>query len=271
MSLTASALYLFANLEGAVVGAAALSAGVTMEAIASRVMASPVLKKLKEDAAPGYDKLTQKEILKFYYPLALTSIITLGVQPLVTFFMGQSRMALESLAILPVLTSFVFIFRSLGLSSQEVVIALLGKDGMNYGILKKFAVILASVLVGILIIIAFSPLADVWFNKVSGLSAGLTQFARIPLMVMSIFPMFTVLISFQRALLVDSKTTGPITSATIAEFGGIVIVLFICVKFLSLPGAVAATTAFVLGRICANIYLTKPVLKIIKSYPGKTA
>ena len=35
-------------------------------------------------------------------------------------------MAIESFAVMPVVTSFVFIFRALGLSFQEVVIALIG-------------------------------------------------------------------------------------------------------------------------------------------------
>ena len=142
-------------------------------------------------------------------------MITLGVQPLVTFFMGQSRMALESLAVLPVLTSFVFIFRSLGLSYQEVVIALLGENTENYKILRKFAVILSIGLVGVLLIIAFTPLAYIWFNDVSGLSIELTVFSIIPLKIMAIFPMLTVLISFQRALLVDARKTKYITFATI--------------------------------------------------------
>ncbi|HKB84841.1 MAG TPA: hypothetical protein VKD08_01635 [Ignavibacteriaceae bacterium] len=266
MAVTASTLYLFAKVDGIVVGAAALSAGVTMEAIASRFMAASVLKRLKEDVLSGTDSLNYKEIINFYYPLALTSMITLGVQPLVTFFMGQSRMALESLAILPVLTSFVFIFRSLGLSYQEVVIALIGEGGNNYRILKKFAVILSLILVGILFIIAFSPLADIWFNKVSGLSEELTQFALTPLIIMGIFPMLTILISFQRALLVDAKKTKSITFATVLEFTGIMLILLIGVRYFNLIGVIAATAAFVAGRLCANIYLSKPVAGVIKGY-----
>jgi uncharacterized membrane protein len=74
------------------------------------------------------------------------------------------------------------------------------------------------------------------------------------------------LISFQRALLVDAKKTKPITFATMTEFCGIILVLLICVKFLSTVGAVAATAAFIFGRIGANTYLSDPVKKIIKSY-----
>ncbi len=266
MSITALIIFLLTEVQGVILGAAALSLGVTCEAVASRIMANPILKSLNEQEHISSDTLSHKDIYNFYYPLALTSIITLGVQPLVTFFMGQSRMPLESLAVLPVLTSFVFIFRSLGLSFQEVVIALSDKEGINYKSLKKFAIILSSVLVGILALISFSPLADLWFHNISGLSNELTMFTRIPLMIMAIFPMLTVLISFQRAILVDAKKTKPITLATSIEFCTIVLALIVGVKFLSLVGVIAATVAFVIGRIGAITYLSKPVIKTIKNY-----
>ena len=266
MSITALIIFLLTEVQGVILGAAALSLGVTCEAVASRIMANPILKTLNEQEHISSDTLSHKDIYNFYYPLALTSIITLGVQPLVTFFMGQSRMPLESLAVLPVLTSFVFIFRSLGLSFQEVVIALSDKEGINYKSLKKFAIILSSVLVGILALISFSPLADLWFHNISGLSNELTMFTRIPLMIMAIFPMLTVLISFQRAILVDAKKTKPITLATSIEFCTIVLALIVGVKFLSLVGVIAATVAFVIGRIGAITYLSKPVIKTIKNY-----
>jgi hypothetical protein len=268
MSITATVLYIFFHIDGTLVGAAALSTGVIMEAAASRFMVASTLEKLKvEEDTKYHTELSQKEILTFYYPLALTSMITLGVQPLVIFFIGQSRMALESLAVLPVLSSFVFIFNSPGLSYQEVVIALMDESGSNYKILRKYALILSAVLTGILFIIALSPLADIWFNNISGLSVELTQFVRMPLIIMGIFPLLTVLISFQRALLVGVNNTRPITLATITEFCGIVVVLLIGVRVFWAAGAVAASAAFVLGRIGANLYLTKSMIGAIRSYP----
>ena len=62
------------------------------------------------------------------------------MHPFVTFFLGRSYMAVESLAGLPFVTSFVFIFRSMGLSYQEVNIALIGKEKQNYIVLRNFAI-----------------------------------------------------------------------------------------------------------------------------------
>ena len=264
MALTALLIYLFTDAAGVVVGATSISAAVLLEAVASRFMADRIIKKIMKQEGDDKDVLTYKEIYKFYYPLALTSMVGLGVQPVVIFFMGQSRMAIESLAVLPVVTSFVFIFRALGLSYQEVVIALMGDDKKNFTLLRNFAYSLGAVLTIVLVMVAFTPLSDIWFRVVSGLSENLAEFARLPLMIMSILPFLTVLISLQRAALVSKKTTQPITIGTAIEFITIVLVLFISIKYIGLVGAVAATSSFVIGRLAANIYLTPPVIKSIK-------
>lgn len=265
MSAVALMLYLFTKISGAAVGASALSSAVVMEAIASRIMANNLLKKIKSSEGDDESKiqLTQKSIFTFYYPLALTSILTLGVQPFVTFFIGQSRMALESFAVLPVVTSFVFIFRGLGLSYQEVVIALIGDKFEHSSQIKSFAIKLAFITAGTLLIIAFSPLRDFWLQSVSGLSPSLAEFAHLPLMIMSFFPAMTVLISFERAILVKINHTKTITVGTATEFISIIIVLAICIKYFNLVGAVAATIAFVIGRMAACTYLFPPVIKAL--------
>ena len=264
MSITAFILYKFTDVPGVVVGASALSTAVICEAIASKLMVKKFLVKLKSLASETQSNLTIKEIIKFYYPLALTSLLTLGIQPFVTFFIGQSRMPLESFAVMPVVTSFVFIFRGLGLSYQEVVVALIGDNMSGFDQLKKFGIKLAAILAGALILISFTPLAEIWFRDVSGLSESLTEFAKLPLMIMSFFPALTVLISFQRAVLVKGNDTKRITYGTAIEFVGIIIVVAICIKYFSLVGAVAATIAFVLGRMAACGYLLPPTISSLK-------
>jgi hypothetical protein len=103
MSLTALILYSYFEFDGVIVGASALSIGVLAEAVVSRLMSNKIIKNLKE--RKSNKDLTYREIISFYYPLALTSLLGLGVYPMVTFFIGQSRMPLESLAVLPVINS----------------------------------------------------------------------------------------------------------------------------------------------------------------------
>jgi Na+-driven multidrug efflux pump len=265
MSLCATILYISDFVEGVVVGAASLSFAVTMEAIAIRFMVRETVKKIKSEDSSAEQVLTYKEINKFYYPLALTSFIGLGVQPLVTFFVGQSRMAIESLAVLPVVTSFVFVFRALGLSYQEVIIALIGEKKEKFKPLLKFAISLAVILVALLGLFAFTPLADFWFITVSGLDESLAEFAHLPLMIMFFFPALTVLISIQRGILVAAKNTKPITAGTATEFVTIVIMLMILISNKNMVGAVAAVIAIIIGRLASNIYLMHPMIRSLKN------
>lgn len=266
MSFTALILFLSTDLNGAIVGASALSAGVVFEAIASRVMAAKIVRKLKhEESVPEQENLSYKEIINFYYPLALTSILTLAVNPMITFFMGQSRMPLESLAVLPVVNSFIFIFKSFGVSYQETAIALLGENKKEYPPLRNFALILGVLSTAALALIAFLPLADIWFISVSGLSHELASISRTPLMILALIPGLEVLINFQRAILVDSRATRYITAATAIEVGGIILTLFLTIKYFAFIGVVAAALAMLLGRIGANIYLFPPFWKHLPS------
>ena len=250
-------LFFFVDIDGAVIASIALSIGVIMEAVASKLFALNILIKIKEKKESVTDEnLTYPKIFKFYYPLALTSMLSLGVHPIVTFLIGQSKMSLESLAVLPVINALVFIFRAVGLSFHEAFIALLGKNGEGYIPLRNFGFIAGSLSSLLLIGITTTPLATIWFYDVSGLSLELTQLAILPAIIVSIFPALTFLISIQRAILVYVRNTSPLTTATIIEVVIILIMLFIGIKFFDMVGVVAATIAYITGRIIANVYLT---------------
>jgi hypothetical protein len=89
-------------------------------------------------------------------------------------------MADESLAVLPVVGSLVFIFWSLGLSYQEVNITLIGKQKQNYRLLRNFAVYRGVAVTVLISILALTLLADLWFINISGLSQELTDLSYLP-------------------------------------------------------------------------------------------
>jgi hypothetical protein len=268
MSSVSLITYLFFQIDGAILGALALSTAVTFEGLASRFMArGPVkcfLQMNKNSAEIG--RLTFKEIYHFYYPLALTSILGLGVHPMVTFFLGQSRMSLESLAVFPVVSSLVFIFRGIGLSFQEVGIALIGNNNENYRDLRNFAACLGFGLISLLAIISFTPLSYVWYHHISGLSMELTNFAIIPTRILTIIPGLTVLLSFQRSVLVKHRYTKQITIATLMEVTTILVVLMVTIRLFDFIGVIAAALAFLIGRLLANGYLFIPYFSTLKKY-----
>ena len=255
MALVSFFLFLEAKVPGASVAAVALSSGVLVEAVASRWMARSTIAELEEKEASS-EPLSYREIATFYYPLALTSFLALGVQPLITLFVGHSREAVSSLAVLPVVNSLVFVFRSQGLALQEVVVALAGRRLEGYEPLRLFTRRLALATSFGLALIAWSPLHVLWYQWLSGLSPDL---AATTSRLLFALPGLAVILSFQRGLLVSLRRTPSITWASLVEVILILVVLAICVFQLELLGAIAAAVALLVGRTCAWLFLRQPV------------
>jgi progressive ankylosis protein len=256
MSGGAIALYRWFELPGALVGAGALSVGVVLEAIGTRFMAWGVRERIEKMSPKSpVETLTLFRIADFYVPLALTSVIALGVQPTMIFFLGGSRHAIESLAVLPVITSLTFLFRSIGLSYQEAAIALLDGTRENFRRVSTFAVIVGVVATAGLGLIAFTPLVHVWFRDVSGLSPELSEFAVLPLRIFSAIPILSLQLAYQRAILVFGRATRSVTLSTILEVVTIVLVLYFTIHVLNWIGVIAAVTALLAGRVVGNAYM----------------
>jgi hypothetical protein len=273
MALGAAVGALLLGLRGAHVGAMGLATGVVAEAIASRLMAAGVIADLlagrrKRDTP---EDLTLAGIASFYFPLATMSILAMAIHPMLTFFMGRSRLPIESLAVLPVVQGMAFFFRSLGLSYQEVTIALMGDRAEHLERIGTFAAVLAFAGSAGMAAIVFTPLAGVWFRAVAGLTPQLTALALVPARIAALLPALTLLMSFQRALLVSARLTRPLTGATVVEVGGIAMVLSIAILGLDVMGAVGAMTALVLGRLAGNTYLAVPCFTAVRSLRKSTA
>jgi hypothetical protein len=258
----------FTGAPGAWAGAAGLSAGVVVEAVAARVMAAPTVRELESvapadpDDVPGYRTIT-----RFYLPLALTSLIGLTVQPLLTFFMGRAVLPLESLAVFPVVQALGFVFRSTGLAFQEAAIALLGRRNEHHVAVARFALTLGLATSGLLALVAFTPLAQLWFQGVSGLTPELAAHAVVPARILVPLPALSVLLSLQRAVLVQGRRTDPITGATTVELVGISLLFPLFGFGVGMVGVTAAFVAFVGGRLAGNLFLIRPVRRCLDGGP----
>ncbi len=145
MGGTAMLAYLFLPIPGAWVGAVGLSAGVVTESASIRIMANATVRDLltRADAEPvPADVISYPEIVSFYYPLALTSLIGLAVQPMATFFLGRSAYPVESLAVFPVVQALSFAFRAPGMAYQDATIALMGNRHEHLPELNRFTLTL---------------------------------------------------------------------------------------------------------------------------------
>lgn len=255
MSGTALFLTFHTDFPGAWVGCAALSAGVSMEAFATWLMARSSIKEVIAIRQPAGKTLTYRAIWSFYYPLACSSVIALGVRPLVSFFVAHCQRPLDSLAVLPVVNSTSFLFVSFGISFQEVALAVMGDRFEHFRPVRRFALNLTAILTLANAILVFSSLATNWFMVVSNLPMDLTRFALLPFRITLMLPALAVAQSIQRAVLVNAHRNPPITWSTVLEVGTIAAGMVIFSTIIPLDGVVAAVIALVMGRSISNLFL----------------
>ncbi|CAN5383240.1 hypothetical protein BH10BAC6_BH10BAC6_01570 [soil metagenome] len=264
---TASLLVLLSPLSGVVIGTASLTSGVILEAFATRWMAKEVLEQYNaQDDAVCATPPSMRDVLRFYIPLAMTSIIGFVVTPMLAFFLGRTRNPVESLAVLPIVDSFVFFFRSFGFSYQEVGIALLGENNKNYKQIKRVGMIILFATTGVLAIVAFTPLSVFLFVHAYGLTESLAAFAVLPTMILVALPALSVLYSLQRAVLIVARKNIVVTWSTIIEVGWILVSMIVVLAVFDLPGAVAAAIAMLVGRVLANGYLAVKTRQTLVKY-----
>lgn len=259
VAMVAAALvgFFVLGISGASVGALSLGTGVTVEAIVARFMTASTVRAILAGEWDDESTVTISygDIARFYYPLALTSLIGLTVQPMLTFFMGRSVSPVESLAVFPVVHSLSFFFRSMGLAFQDTAIALMGSEFQHYRELKTFAIGLGTATTAGLALVAFTPLSDVYFVEISGLTLELAGFALRPTQVIVLLPALSVWLSLQRAILVEKRRTQHITVATAIEVATVAAVFSALGFGMDFVGATAAFSAFFAGRLMSNLYL----------------
>jgi len=255
MLCSALALVLIGGIYGVVVGTASLTVGVILEAAATRYMVRDVLEMYKEQSSAHQIPLATSEIIRFWLPLAATSAIGFAVTPLLAFFMSRAPNPLASLAVLPVVDSFVFFFRSFGFSYQEVGIAMVGDKQQNYRVVREVGV---RIIIGTTVLlagVAFTPLLPEIYTVIFGLQTELASFAIYPTMILVVLPTIAVAYSLYRSVLITARQNVKVTISTVLEVGGIAATMMLLVTWSQLNGALSAAISMAVGRIASTVYL----------------
>lgn len=266
-SMFATALLLVnsSELSGTTIGGISLTVGVILEALATRIMVHGTIKKLlAQQEVRTEQPLTTAFMINYYSPLALTSLIGMASVPIITVFIGRSPMSLESLAVLPIIESFVFIFRSFGFSFQEVSLALLGQGNKYYRELRKFALIIGLSTTGVYSLLVFSPLIHPILSNLYGLSPDLAEFSVIPCRILFFYPFLAVSYAYFRSVLMNSNKNASVTYSTLIEVAGMVGMVILTVGIFHPVGIIAAAVGLGIGRLGAQWYLFSSYNKIIK-------
>ena len=252
--LVLAAGYLLRMRPGIVVAASTLTAGVVSEAIYAGLRVRPVLRTQLRLAPPVAQALTARAFLQFYVPLALTSMLNLLADPLTSAALSRMPDALESLAAWPVVSGLIFLFRSLGMAYNEVVIALLDEPGAAHT-LRRFTGWLAALTTTLLLAITATPLAPFWFGRVSALNPRLVALARRGLWLALPVPGLNALQSWFQGTIVHSRRTRGITEAVGAYLLASSTVLWAGVAWGRVTGISVGLAAVTAGRLAQTISL----------------
>lgn len=246
---------MWGKLDGAIVGALALTMDVMLEAVGTHYFSRPAVWEVEMvSRSPDVPAVTLRALLEFYLPLALTSMITLSTGPLINFALARSPHPILSLAAWPVVKGQVYIVLSFGRSFQEVVVALLG-NAAAAKTLRRFAVMLVAGSLALLLVIAFTPLAPLWLQRIAGLSEELALFAIPALRLATLMPVLAVTQSWLRGVAITGKAVGAIAQATAINLAVLTTMLLVGAQGGWLPGASLAAVALTGSQLAECVWL----------------
>ena len=265
--------YAMGTVSGIVVATCAVAAGVLSEAIYTGFRVRPVLEYELKPAPPVEPALSYPAFFQFYIPLMFTALLSLLAQPIGTAAVSRMPSALMSLAVWPVLAGLVFMIRSLGTAYNEVVVALLDRP-LSSGVLRRFALALAAVSTGSLLLFVVTPLARFWFERFSALKPELVALALAGLWIALPLPALTVAQSWFQGIILNSRRTRIITESMILNLTVLVTVLFAGVSWGRAPGLYVGVTALTLSSFAQVGWLawrTRPALRALRARDAATA
>jgi progressive ankylosis protein len=244
----------FTDLSGAVIGAWSLVWAVIAEVIYTYgVSQKAVQRVLQTEIPPKARPLTYADALRFHMPLALTSLLTLLIRPVIERGLASTPDAHTTLAAFPIIFSVGMLVRAGGFAWQEVVLAL-SKSEAEMRALRQFTWWLGGGLSVLMALFAFTPLLDVYIVTLLAVPEEIRPLVVLGTQTTLLLPLLTTLQSYLRALLMLTHKTGPIYQAMGLSFISTALTVWLCLQ-LNMEGVVAATFALTVGAVVELAYL----------------
>lgn len=243
--------------SGVALGAGAVLAGVVAEAAFVRWRVKPIIERHFDLDSPKGEAIELGDLLRFYVPLALTSLLALIMQPIGSAAVSRMPLPLQSLAVWPVVIGTVFVLRSPGTAFKEVVVALLDRPDPEPA-LRRFTLRLVLISLG-LSLLAFTPLANLFLVRLSGLTPELATLAGNGLKIAVFVPAMGVLQNAYVGVLVHRRKTRPVTESMIAFLSISIAGLILGVLRGGIPGIYVAYAAFTAGHAAQLLWVRRAV------------
>ena len=242
------------TIPGIILATSAVAAGVVSEALFIGISTRPVIRNELHQAPAVEPSLSFSAFMKFYIPLAMTSLLTLIIQPIGSAAISRMPRALESLAVWPVVIGLSFLFRSTGVAYNEVVVSLMDEPGSS-PTLRRFAGLLVGFVTVLQLVIVATPLADIWFRRVSGLPQNLINIAITGMWLGLLLPGLNAIQSWYQGTILFSRRTRAIPEAVVIFLVTIGTVLWAGVTWNQVNGLYFGLIAFTLGMAAQAVWL----------------
>jgi hypothetical protein len=234
------------SIPGIIVATGALSAGVLAEAGFMFLCVRPIVRDLQQNEALPENHLSLRRLCIFYWPLALTPLITLATLSIGSAAISRMPRALESLAVWPVLGGLTFMFRSVGIAVQEVVVTFSDRPHFLRPI-QQFVWLVSLGTSATLLVIAATPLSTLWFESVAALSPELSSLASTALWMAVVLPALSPWESYFQGELVYRGATTYVTQAVSLYLLGSSFVLVMGIIYGQITGLFVGVAATLTG------------------------
>ena len=239
------AAYRIYTIPGTVVAVAMMVVGVVTEAVYVGWRVRPVLRYEVKTAPSLREQVLLRDMVRFFIPLAIMPLMGQLIRPIGSAAISRMPNPLEALAIWPVITSLSFLIVTPGSAYNEVVIAMLDRPGAKRSLMRFLYILMGSQL-SVMLLMAFTPLAGIWFGQVSGLEPDLARKASAAFALLIPSSLISPLNSWFTGAILHSRRSRYVTE-------GMVVYLSVYVIALAVGGFLAASNPAISGLYIAII------------------
>ena len=252
----------------------------TFEAVYATARVRPVVRGSFVEVKPGQRRLTWARFSRFYLPLVLTTLLQILLQPIVSASLSRMPDSLGSLALWPVLYGVLIMANSAALAYVEAVIVLLDRPG-SIEALRRFTWQLGLGLAAVPLLLAATPLGQLWFERIAALPSELHGQAQAALWLTAPLPALTTLSSWFQGALINGQRTRSITEAFSLSVAVVTVSLTLgtvwggqpCAAnagpggslLCGVPGVFIAVAAYTAGSSVCNVWLWRRTRRVYVS------
>ncbi len=187
-----------------------------------------------------------RDMLKFYAPLAATSVLMMSSHSIVSAGLARTAEANAALAAYAVAQSIAVMFEGPCYAMQRMGVALF-RDKTSFNSVRRTMLMFWAGLTALMLLVAFTPLGKNVFMGILGVPEHIFPDAIAAFRVFLLFPAASALRSFYQAIIVVNRKTGLLTINVVIRLSFMFLLSMLLPRIESLPGASVGAIVLSLG------------------------